>query len=68
MRKMINGEDSTLENWLKTTTFILGKDSDAVLFLEELIDSQGEKEEVTTNERAFIKLLFHLHFKTSGYL
>jgi hypothetical protein len=62
MQKMSTGQDSTLGNYKTMASLFFGKDSEAVLFLDEKIHGapRGADEEVIADERQMVHLLMNI--------
>lgn len=67
VRKMSNGIDSTLENWINMTSLFFGEDSPATKFLQEKVakSPNGLQEEVIEDERQLIMTLHMMNIKGS---
>lgn len=61
MSKLSTGQPNTLGTYLKNCKAMFGEDSNAVKFLQDKVDEQGEDEEVIMHETQMLYLLGTLH-------
>jgi hypothetical protein len=63
MKKLSTGQDATLGNYRHMASLFFGEDSEAVRFLDEAIDADGEGMEVVADEGQVVGLLFEMTYK-----
>ena len=65
MTKLSTGSDATLGNYRQLAVAVFGKDSKAVVFLDEKISTSTYRgnEEVIAPESQMLSLLTNLHFQ-----
>jgi hypothetical protein len=63
MKRLSNGQDSTLRNWRDLTAKFFGQDSPALAFIDQkIIESpNGDHAEILADERQFLNVLIQLH-------